>query len=316
MTIKNILIVLALMGLLYGLNRLTQPPRGDDFSTQLFRIAPGDVTTIVMESRAHGDITLTRTAEKWIASDGRRSTPVAPQAMEALLANLNQVRTLRIEASREDQWPDFHLHDEKATQVRVLAGSKVLANFFIGHYRKAPAGQGLTTSIRLNSQAEVFAVEGLQPQLFTRSFEQYRNRQVLLAAPELHVTRFELMVADTLVFSFAPTAGQWWVNGQDSVPTEVVSRYLKGLQALQAEAFADDFDEVQKERFLHQVLHLYGPGGQEAISIACYRDSTRQVPYILWSAQQPSAWFASDTSGLYGSLFAPWHYLWQGGGAQ
>lgn len=78
---------------------------------------------------------------------------------------------------------------------------------------------------------------------------------------------------------------------------------------MEGRVFVDDFDELSTDRYFNQRLRIYLPNGQDSLLLSCFRDSTRRQPFILHSSHNPRSYFASDSTGLYQSIFEDFRRL-------
>ena len=97
------------------------------------------------------------------------------------------VKTERLVARTENKWGDFHVNDSLGTRVIVNEGNKTTLDMYVGRFSYKPPvqqynqygqqnyGTGIS-HIRLNGEAEVFAVQGYMSMSLNQKFSSWRNQ--------------------------------------------------------------------------------------------------------------------------------------------
>ena len=173
----------------------------------------------------------------------------------------------------------------------------------IGRYAYANQEERLELYTRMETQEEVYVIDGLPLSFIDGEAIFFRNRQLLaLTAPIVNVS---LQTADQ-VFSIQGTNDTTWnINETDLMATEYWTAYANQLKDLEGQELVDDIDELSLDSLLIWQLKLQTT--QDSFMIRCYADSTKQPPYILHSSQFAKTWVSSDSLGLVSRLLAPWH---------
>lgn len=301
---KTLLIVFLVLLSIYGLNRLFSGKRDGNFSSALIKLDTAAITAITINllDPDPQELTLKREEEGWIVSNGQLNTKALPEAVSALLKSLALVQTQFIVTDKPDKWSNYEVNEGQGVSVQVYKGSKKIEDFIVGGLNYNAETQTALGYIRLSGQKEVYAVDGMQAVNFIQQFEAYRMRELVKMKRAMIVNEFSCQFADTTL-AFQKKNGQWLLNQNLALDSMTVENYLNVLRNVTMETFADDFDETQAKRLHYATLSLKGDNITAPFVIDCYKDTTRQRPYILHSNYNPETWFDSDSAGVFNQLF-------------
>lgn len=293
------LIILVLSG--YGVYRFYSQPVAP-FSGTLIKVDTAQVTSILLETPPNRiEIALLRETTGWIASNGQTNIKASDAIVNSLLQALSDVKIKEVVATKAAAWTTFGVDDKQGVHVRVYEGKKLLDDLIIGKSDTDPTSGQPISYLRLSEEEEVFAVYGELALAFSQDFRAFRNRLLLQLTPDMHITMLEFETPDTLVKWTQTPAG--WAAGTTILDSVSMAQYLRKLTQINGEIFADDFDEVQGSKYLYQVLKISGEYIELPFVITCYRDTTRNPPFIIHSNQNKEAFFASDSVGIYNTIF-------------
>lgn len=289
----------------YGALQYWERGRGPEFETSLVRIDTAAVANIrVRRPVAKESFTLKRVEGRWIATQAHVNVKALAEPVATMLAALSRIESRYIAAQQRSAWEEYGVAEEAAVHLIVELADGRKEELIIGRVDDENDERQVVAFVRLAGQEVVYAVEGAPWLKVKTAFADYRPRHLLRLAADDRILFFREQFPDTL-FTYRRGGGGWLVNEQPPADSQAVESYLATLRELDgAAAFADDFDELSApDHWLRAlVLHL---DGRPAITINCYRDSTRTPPYVLHSSQQPELWVKSDTNGLYAVLFPP-----------
>ena len=301
---KNLLIIFIALLAIYGLSQVFSSKKDRSFKTELIEIDSTAVTAITIDPKGEDspEFNLTREENGWIASRGNINTIATTAAINALLSNLQQIKTQRVAAKSPEKWPDYEVEEGQGIRIKVYKGEKLLEDFIVGRFSFNQQNRSATSFIRISDQNEVYAVDGFMAMTLGQGFDAYRNNTMLKLDPQVAITEFLIEEKDT-AYNFTQTNGQWLLNNEIPLDSTKVSSYLTGLSNLSGAGFADDFDDLQASNLQFKRLTAKGNNLLEPIIINCYRDSTREKPFILQSSYNEEAYFESDSVGVYQLIF-------------
>lgn len=305
---NNKLLLFILLGLLaiYGLSRLFSGKKDSTFQAELIALDSTEVASLKLDPKGEEAIPFTLKKEdgRWFATQDELTVPANEGAMQSLLAGLAMVQTKYIAAKDKDKLSEYEVEEGQGHHVQVYdEKGKLLKDFFIGRFDVNQQARTITSFIRLNGQNEVYAVDGMQTMAFGRAFIDYRDKELIKMKREMEVTAFDYVLSDTAL-QFQKTAGGWQC-GSEKLDSMKVEDYLNVLRNVSGENFADDFDELQAAQYPQQQLIIRGNNMMEPFEVAVYRDTTRELPFVIHSNYNPNTYFASDSAGLYKKLFLP-----------
>jgi hypothetical protein len=172
----------------------------------------------------------------------------------------------------------------------------------IGRYTYSEEEKSVQAYTRLEHQKEVFTINGLALSMFSGDLAAFRRNQLLRSEAVTDSLRLSFALDTFLVVRNAQN--QVRLNHQDTGDSLLWINYLQQLNDLKGLDFADDINELSMDSLRYWQLTIYQ--GNDSLTLDCYRDTSRQAPYLLHSQQFKSTWISSDSSGLYAQLIQPW----------
>ncbi|MEZ5038353.1 MAG: DUF4340 domain-containing protein [Saprospiraceae bacterium] len=299
---KTLLFIFLGLLAIYGLSQVFTGKRTSNFNTELIKIDTTQITQIIIQTKppSREEIMLQKEAKAWIVSNGTVNTTATPTAVNALLSNLQLIKTKYIAANSEEKWADYEVGEQQGIRIQLFNKGTLVEDFITGRFTYDQQAQTGTSYIRLSSGKEVYAVDGFQTLTLGQGFNSYRNRTLSNISPEVVFTNFSLENQDT-VLRFIKTPSNWMI-GEQALDSAKVVAYLQQLSNLRGDSFADDFDEIQAPNFKIGAISLGNDALNEALKIEIYQDTGRLKPFIFRSSFNPEAWFESDSTGLYQQL--------------
>ncbi|GJM31320.1 MAG: hypothetical protein DHS20C18_03210 [Saprospiraceae bacterium] len=298
---KTVLLVfLASLGI-YALTQVFASRKIDHFQAELINLDTAVVQTVIINTKKDlEEITLSREGQIWIASNGKINVRAVSTEVDKLLSALSLIRSKRIAAKVAEKWSEYEVGQGEGTRLRVYTNAGLVYDFIVGKFGFNQQSQRSISYLRLTGEKEVYAIDGFQA--LSRGFDAYRNKVLSKLTKGAQVTTFSFLNGDTsFVFSRHPEG--WLLNDQETVNSAKVESYLTTLEKISGNVFADDFDETQASEKQINQLQLEGDQLPVPILIRAYLDTTRTNPYVLHSSLNKEAWFSSDSSGVYLSIF-------------
>ena len=296
-------IFLGLVGI-YLLSQVFSNQQERSFKTELIQIDTASVRAITVDPKgADTDpFTLKRENSAWIATKGNINTKASASAVNALLGTLPEIKTKRIAAKNPEKWAEYEVEEGAGIRIKIEDDKKVLEEFIVGRFSFNQQARTATSFIRLEGEDEVYAVDGLLSMTLGQGFDNYRNKQLLKLQPEMDISEFSYETPEGL-FQYTRQDGQWLLNGETALDSAKVSNYLNVLRNISGATFADDFDDVNAEKLKFKTLSAKGNNILEPLVVSCYRDTTRERPFVFQSSQNLEVYFDSDSTGLFDQIF-------------
>lgn len=299
-TLIGLFIILATI---YGLTQLFWKKQERRFSANLVEIDTSKVTSISLIPKGSAtEIFLLRENGEWIASKGQINVKAPMGIVQTLLGMLPSIQTNQIVAKTPAHWHTYGVNENQGTHIRVYQGKNLLTDFILGKLDSSATLQHPISYLRLADENEVYAIDGIVAMNFFYDFDAFRNRTLLNMEPFTDIAAFEAQAPDTTYQFIKKNIG--WTLGNATLDSMQVENFLNGLRNLSGDTFADDFDEVQGSKFLFQTLTIKSKNNEDSLVIHCYRDTTRQLPFVIQSSQNPESFFSSDSTGIYQRIFS------------
>jgi hypothetical protein len=226
--------------------------------------------------------------------------PAPTSNVSPTLASLSSVEAQRIVARSRDKWPQYEVGDG-SNQIKVFVNGRKTADLLIGAFKFDQARRSASTYVRRAGEDEVYLVEGFLAMQLTQGADSYRDNTILTSTPQ-NVTRIEYSLGDDLHVLTRDIAGDWYYAGMESIDSMAMDAYLNGLRNVSSRDFVTE--EGPDESSEIGGLRISGNNMTPA-EITLYQvssDSTAQ--FILGSNMNTDTYFASDSSGVFKTLFA------------
>ena len=300
---KTLLIIFLGLFAVWGLLEMFNKQQKSSFKAELIAIDTAQVTTINVypKSDEFQELTLQKENGQWIATQGTVTTPANIGAVNSLLGNLNFIKTKRVAAKRQEKWADYEVEETSGSRIKVYAGTELLEDFIVGRFSFNQQTRQGVSFVRITKEDEVYAVDGFLSMTMGQGFDAYRNKN-FLAVNQADVTQITVQNNDGTSQAYANLNGQWSKDGT-AIDSTIMATYLTTIQNLSGSTFVDDVDETQVNSMLYKTMTIAANNLRAPITIKCYRDPARELPYLFQSSQNEGAYFGSAEDGLFEKLF-------------
>ena len=111
---KTLLFIFLGLLAIYGLSQVFTGKRTSNFNTELILVDTNQVTQIIINTKPpnNEEIMLQRENNGWIVSNGSVNTKAVSNAVQALLSNIQLIKTKYIAANSEEKWADYEKKQE------------------------------------------------------------------------------------------------------------------------------------------------------------------------------------------------------------
>jgi len=206
---------------------------------------------------------------------------------------------------KSDHQKEILLKKEQEFWV-IYAGAQLLEEFIVGRYKGNQQTKAGISYLRLAGEEEVYAVNGLLSRIMGQGFEAYRNKIILNTHPR-DLTQITINTLDSLeTTTILQKNGAVWTQDNGPIDSTTLVNYLYGLQQINGNTFADDFEDLQSNDKLFKTLTLAGNNLTAPILIKAFKDSTRIPPFVIQSSLNPDNYFESEEYGIVEQLFGGW----------
>lgn len=304
---NNKLLIGLFVGLLaaWGISKLFSTGEST-FNPDIIIVDSASVDKIVLHAKADNFVesTIEKTPDGWRVKRAGKTYIAFDESISRLLGELKTVTTSQIVAKNPEKWAQYEVADDQATRFAAYSNGKLLADFYVGKLNINQQAQKITSYFRLADGPDVYAVEGTDGMTLGQSSNAYRIKQVMqMKEPKINEVNLEGDVGYHI--KRRAEDRQWILDGAGIIDSNQVQNYLINLRSMSGEAFIDDFEPSQSEDKLLKTLTIRGDNLPGDIIVRCWKDESRERPFIINSNLFPESYFASDSTRLFTRLFKP-----------
>jgi len=288
--------------ILYGASQYFQQQRSNRFHSVLLDFIPKEVVKIDIHKAGSLPFSILRYEDRWLLTQQNVNEVATTEAVEDLLRRLRDIRTSALVSQQQSDWESFGLGPKQGILLCLHFPEEAPGCVRIGRYTYSEEDKTVQAYTRLEHQKEVFTINGLALSMFSGDLAAFRRNQLLRSDATTDSLKFSF-AADTLRL-IRNDLNQVSLNNQDTRDSLMWLDYLQQLNDLKGQDFADDINELNMDSLRYWQLAIYQGG--DSLILDCYRDTSRQAPYLLHSQQFKSTWISSDSTGLHAQLIHPW----------
>jgi len=250
---------------------------------------------------------------KWKVQQGNIVSATQEGVVQNIFSDVLRIKPQSLAAVSKSKWKEFEVTDSLATRIKFLdRKGKILADLMIGkfNYRQPDntyAGYGgnniqVTSFVRLYSEQNVYAVDGLLPFSFNSKFDDWRDR-TFIKSDKNNITSIRFVYPSDSSFSLIRKDKVWQI-GDKTADSTSTANFLVSLGILNGENFKDDFKPI-----LSPVYQVFIEGNNLlSITVKCFKgDGTDE--FIFNSSLNPEVYFTTKKDGIFEKLFKPKNYF-------
>ena len=302
---KVLLIIFAALLGIYLFSKVGSGKKQRSFNPDIVQMDTAQVHRIIFHPRADEGkpVTLERSDKgTWMISKDQRRVKALTNPVRGMLGSLSLVKASRIVAKSQERWSEYELGEEKGNKVKVLdATGNVLADFIVGRFNFNQQTRSGTSYIRLNDDADIYAIDGFLNMSFGQGFDSYRNSQVLQAEKE-NLTAISITTEGGAFNASKNANNQWATTDGVAIDSTAMDNYLNQFLNVSGRGFADEANVSQLGAPIRSLSisgnNMIGGG----VKVECYQGQGLAQPFVIRSSMN-EALFSSDSTGLYSSLF-------------
>lgn len=285
MRIKTWILALLLLAALFLLYRWLTAPQEDILTAQQQLVAsdPGTLHTIHIERPQGERLSFTRENNKWLVTDGKNSSWVAPADMQALLDALPKMRPLGFRQNEQVAAPRI--------TIQLLGGQKEVFQLS----QIAPD----TAFFHFSNLPEAYLIPAALAQPFFRTMHHYQAPTLLAwdTPDSIRIYHDSLVLRtqrDTLNWSHPPLQidSVRWMD------------WLYGLSQIQLPDGAERVERLLPDSLADRSLQIWD-GGERARVLAFDPEVAGDLP-LIWTSRYPDRYFTTPDSAWYRQLFPVW----------
>jgi len=293
---KLIIILIVLLGIV-GIYMFLDSRKGErNFPKDMGTIDSAKVTEITMLPRTKKEVKLFKKDTAWFVSvNDKKSAEVANDRMRGVFSQLNQMVPKSLAATDKNKWKDFEIDDSLAVHVKVMEGSKVAMDIYVGKYSFNQQARSIASYVRLAGDDRVYIVDGFLQASFGQESGSWRNQGIIKSDIGTWAKMSFSYPADSS-FSLEKKEKTWTIAGEKTDSAKTMN-YLSSIGNLNGTEFADDFDpKFSQPLYKLNILDTLG----KTIDITVYGDTSK---LILNSSINKASYFDAKKGDIAGRIF-------------
>lgn len=295
---RNLFLIFVALLILFLASRLFDRPSTRSFDQVLIAVDTSKVQEIIIYPKdGIAPILLSRASGSWTCeSEGVRS-PGAVNAIQSMLNELVSVEPKRLAARSKEKWAEFGVENDVGSRIEVSDGQRILADFIVGRFSFNQQTRQPLSYLRKTKSDDTYVVEGFIGLSFDQSFENFRDKTLIrLRHQEIEKISY---ARDNEIVELLRRNNRWEANGVP-VDSAGMAQYIDKMQSLSGSAFYTGDGSGSKAKL--QSLEIYKEnGGQTTITL--FAPDSQDADFIIHSSLNETAYFTSDSNGIYKTLF-------------
>lgn len=278
------------------------------FKSELVNVDLNDVTQVTIYPK-HGIAPMKFYMEdgRWIVEQNGAKYNASKNAVENFTRSLNSITPERVAAISKDKWSTYEVTDSAGVRVIMENGKKKIADIIIGRFSysqqepnpNVPQNQQqrgkMTSFVRLYSDKEVYAVDGMIAMTFDREVRHFRD-QTVISGNKNQWTKLTVTHPGDSSFTLEKVNSKWLLNGQPTDSTSV-DVYLGGLRDI----VSSEFSNLAEAPTPEHTLLIEGDGMPAPIKVTAAKVNNN---YVITSSQNVGALFQSKPKAFFAKIFA------------
>lgn len=290
---KKLWIIFAVLLGLFLLSKLFTKQNVRSFTTDIIQVDADKVDKVVFHLPEGTDFHLSKNGENWMVSDDKVTADALASVVNSLMSNLNQIKAERPVAKSKDKWESYEVDEAKGKRIELFSGPKKLEDLVIGRFNFNQQARSAKSYIRRSNDDNVYAIDGFLSMSISQSMDSFRDKKVIdLASTELTAISLESESGTTSL-----RKENLWIDQDGNVKdSTAMVNFVNKLTKVNGVSFynatPNTSDSIKK-------LMLSGGNGQSTV-VSCFQENG---DFIIHSSQNPNAYFSSDSTGIFKTLF-------------
>ena len=259
------------------------------FKSDLVEVLADEVSSIELYPRVENGtkIRLFKENDEWRVESEGKSFKADQASAGRMISELNSIKPKSVVATSKDRWENFEVSDSLGTRVKLLNGSKVVADLVIGKFSFSQP-RNMTSYVRLADEKEVYGVDGMLGMSFNRNVNSFRDRTVIKSnKTDWTKLTFSYPADSSFVLE---KIGEKWMIGDMETDSAAVVQYFNSIANLNDGSFTEEKPVISPT---HQ-LTIEGNNGMQKVEIKGYY--TNAETFVYESNQNPEAYFNSKSN--------------------
>ncbi len=265
------------------------------FRKKLVSIDTSNILKIELRPKQKDDpIQFKPTNGSWTVSQGDVQAPAADDQVQGMLSTLTNLEVNRVAATESSKWNEYKVTDSLGTQVGIHTQNEAM-KLIVGKFKMNRRRRSATSFVRVQGDANVYAVKGFLPSTLNRGFNQWRN-QTVIDGNEENWTKLSYSYQADSSFTMRKRNNTWMIANQP-VDSTALQDYFSKITNLTSSKFRDQFNAGDQNAFAELTIERKE---KDPLTIKAF--GSPQKP-VLHSSQNPASYFDATADKLFNKLF-------------
>lgn len=291
---KTLWIVFAALFAVFLLSKMFNKKSVRSFNTDIIQIDTAAVDKIIFHNADQSaQFELFKSGVQWKVKNNTTEAEALSGAVTSLLSNLNSIKAQRPVAKSQDKWAEYEVGDAKGKRIELLNGNKTLEDLVIGRFNFNQQTRSAKSYIRKSNDDNVYAIDGFLSMSISQSMDAFRNKTVI-DIPSAEISSIQLE-SERGTQQFRKE--NYWINQDGTVQdSAAMVGFVNRLARVNGSSFYDN--QLSTSAPIKQMT-VTGSTGQSTV-VSCYSSDDG---FIIHSSQNPNAYFKSDSTGIFKTMF-------------
>ena len=246
-----------------------------------------------------GDLfSLIKADETWKVKNETIEAQAMISAVESLLTTASELKATRVVAKSEEKWPEYEVDNEKGKKIEFFQKGKLVEEIFLGRFDFNQQARSAKSYVRHKDDNNVYVVDGFVSMTMGQSIDAFRNKE-LVNIGESEISEIETKISGQLK---KIRKENYWVDAENNmIDSTSINNYLTGISKVSGSEIVDEFSIDQASEIGQVRLQL--ADGSPTIKLTCYSMPELTKPFVVHSSANPTEYFASDSAGVYKTIF-------------
>ncbi len=296
---KTLIIILAILVVILGINYFMEKKKGDrTLLADLVEADTSTISTIAIYPKSYNkeEIKFLKEGDEWMVAFEDVKVGTDENTMKSILRDIHGLKPSRLASTSDEKWEKYEVTDSLGIEVKITDNEGEETHLIFGKFDYNQQSRKSASYVRIAGEDEVYAVEGYLSMTFDRTPESFRDR-TLINGDHLTWSRVTFTYPGDSSFVMTNEEGLWHYDGivGDSISS---MNYLASLARLGGNQFVDDFD-LSMSAPTHTIV-IEGEN-LETVTLDAY-PSGAPHGYVVVSSENKYA-KVSGSSGLFDRTF-------------
>lgn len=296
---RVLLIVFAVLLVAVGLNELIKSSKGErSFRKDIVGIQANDIKKISIFPKNAGNRTVDVFLEDtvWKLKFDGKMFAADQELIKGIADELANMVPERLIANKRELWKDYDITDSTGVKVVIYGQKSDKTEITLGRFSYNQATRKPCTYVRVNSEKEVYAVEGYLSMTLNREINSLRDKNIY-RGNQNDLTQISFSYPADSSFTLTRQENRWTINGAP-VDSTLMAGYLGTISYLTGSDFRDDF--IPAAVTLEPVKVVLTGTNMNPVEIKAFRDAKGTV---LNSSENKTSYFSGEQGGIFLKIF-------------